>query len=394
MNLSAFLTSLAQEYAPFDPTRFPKVYARFLERFSDNTPKIQIIGTNGKGSTGRFITLLLEQAGLKVLHFTSPHLLSFRERFYTQGSIIPENALQEAHAHLHKYLHKLRLDSHISYFEYATLLAVVLAQDCDLMVAEAGLGGALDSTTHLHARCALVCTPISLDHTDRLGSTLSEIAHTKLAAMGSLEPNTPIILAPQDPSVQMQAQEMATSHSLPLFLVNPPSPTACIYANHYAYPLFLAQNLQTALDSLEVLQLPHNPATIPPLDLRGRFEILESNLILDVVHNVGGAKVLKEALQQNFKDQKIHLVYNSYARKDVRSILECLRSVIARVWVFKVEDIQIMELEKLEDLLEKLHLAWEIFSWKKFYALKEENLWVVGGSFSVVGTFLREYDAG
>ncbi|WP_104750002.1 folylpolyglutamate synthase/dihydrofolate synthase family protein [Helicobacter cynogastricus] len=389
MNLAEFLASRALEYTPFDPTHFPRIYARFLERFSDNTPKIQIVGTNGKGSTGRFITLLLEQAGLKVLHFTSPHLLSFNERFYTQGSIVSDNALQEAHAHLHR----LRLDFKISYFEYATLLAVVLAKDCDLMVLEAGLGGELDSTTHLRHRCALVCTPISLDHTDRLGNTLAEIAHTKLTAMGNLPPHTPVVLAPQEASVAFQAQEIAKSHALALHQVKAPSAIARAYADLHDYPFFLAQNFQVALDTLDALQIPYNPATTPALNLHGRFEKLASNVIVDVVHNVGGAQVLKEALQKRFGRQKIHLIYNSYARKDAQGILKCLKPILARVWILEVDDMQMMELGALERLLGKLNVAWEFFTWKKFYALQADCLWVVGGSFRVVEVFLRGYYA-
>ncbi|WP_121022155.1 glutamate ligase domain-containing protein [Helicobacter vulpis] len=387
MSLSEFLATRAQEYAPFDPARFPRIYAHFLERFHDKIPKIQIIGTNGKGSTGRFLTLLLEQAGFRVLHFTSPHLLTLNERFYRDRALVNDAKLEHAHARLQE----LHLDPKISFFEYMTLLAVILAQGCDYMITEAGLGGEWDSTTHLRARAALIITPISLDHTDRLGNTLAQIAHTKLAAMGTLAPNTPVILAPQDPSVAFQAQEMAQSHALPLFQVSSPSFVAHAYAYQHHYPLFLAQNFQTALDTLEVLQIPHDPTTTPPLDLRGRFERLEDNLILDVVHNVGGAQALKKALQENFGDQKIHLVYHSYSRKDVRGVLACLKPIIACVWVLEFEDPQLIDMQELALVLEGVGVAWARFNWEAFKAVRA--LWVVGGSFSVVRAFLKGYHA-
>ncbi len=63
-------------------------------------PIVHIIGTNGKGSTGRFLTQLLEGLGFKVGHYTSPHIFEFRERFYKNGDIISENDLELAHENL------------------------------------------------------------------------------------------------------------------------------------------------------------------------------------------------------------------------------------------------------------------------------------------------------
>ncbi|MFC3848003.1 bifunctional folylpolyglutamate synthase/dihydrofolate synthase [Helicobacter baculiformis] len=387
MSLSEFLATRAQEYAPFDPARFPRIYAHFLEFFADNVPKIQIVGTNGKGSTGRFLTLLLEQAGFRVLHFTSPHLLTLNERFYKDRALVNDAKLEHAHARLQE----LHLDPKISFFEYMTLLAVILAQGCDYMITEAGLGGEWDSTTHLRARAALVITPISLDHTDRLGNTLEQIAHTKLATMGTLTPNTPVILAPQESKIAQQAHHMAQEYGLALFSVSPPQERAMIYASQHYYPPFLAQNFQTALTALGALQIPQ-PSTNPsPLNLRGRFERLEEHLIIDVAHNVSGAQALKEALQENFGDQKIHLVYHSYSRKDVRGVLACLKPIIARVWVLEFEDPQLIDMQELALVLEDVGVAWARFNWEAFKALRA--LWVVGGSFSVVRAFLKGYHA-
>ncbi|WP_120945846.1 folylpolyglutamate synthase/dihydrofolate synthase family protein [Helicobacter labacensis] len=386
MNLNAFLTSLAQEYAPFDPTRFPRIYARFLERFEDNVPKIQIVGTNGKGSTGRFLTLMLEQAGFKVLHFSSPHLLTLNERFYRDRALVGDLELEHAHARLQE----LHLDPKISFFEYMTLLALILAQDCHYLVAEAGLGGEWDSTTSLRARCALIFTPISLDHTDRLGDTLEQIAHTKLKALCTLAPHTPIILAPQKPQITKQAKQMAQDYALPLLSVSPPQGITIGYAKQHRYPPFLAQNFQSALSALETLKIPYTPPT-PALNLRARFERLEDRLILDVVHNVSGAQALKLALQENFGGEKIHLVYNSYARKDARGVLACLKPLIAQVWVLEFKDPQLIDTQELTRILESVGIAWARFSWEDFKAVRA--LWVVGGSFSVVRAFLKGYYA-
>ena len=79
-DLEVFLESKGAEYASFNPTRAPKLLAKLGLKFSKNQSIIQIIGTNGKGSTGRFLALMLKTLGVKVGHFTSPHLLHFRSR--------------------------------------------------------------------------------------------------------------------------------------------------------------------------------------------------------------------------------------------------------------------------------------------------------------------------
>lgn len=382
--LSDFLASRAHEQVCFDPARFQRIYKAFGAHFEDRVPKIQIIGTNGKGSTGRFIAMALEQAGFKTLHFSSPHLIHFAERFYRNGQVVDEDALEQAH----RFLQTLSLESSISYFEYATLLAVVLSASCDYMVVEAGLGGEFDSTTSLKNRIALVFTPISIDHTDRLGTTLSTIASTKLKAMQTLKPQTPIILAPQEPQVLQQAKQIAQSSDLSLILVPPLSQEAKDYGTQHNYPPFLTQNFQTALTTLKALDIHCDPCHLGALNLRGRFERLAANTILDVAHNVSGAQALSKALQKG--QQKVNLVYNSYARKDAWGVLACLKPLIERVWILEVDDSEIIKRDVLHQILRELGVTFQVFSWEDFRAMPG-CLWVVTGSFSVVGAFMQAY---
>ncbi|WP_163532138.1 bifunctional folylpolyglutamate synthase/dihydrofolate synthase [Helicobacter suis] len=380
MNLIDYLASKTQEYAPFDPNRFKRIYTIFNTYYKDQVPKIQIIGTNGKGSTGRFLTLSLEQAGFKVLHFTSPHLLDFKERFYTQGKIITDSALEKAH----QILQTLPLEP-ISYFEYATLLAIVLAQDCDYLVAEAGLGGEFDSTSVLNKKIALIYTPISLDHTERLGHSLKEIATTKLRAMINLKPRTPILLAHQNRPFLKLAKQIADVYSLQLTLAPPPSLAVQAYANKHHYPPFLANNLQTAMSALEILNINSPIQTLKPLDLPGRFEFFTPSIILDVAHNVGGARALAKALA----DQRVDLVYNSYQRKDAYGVLKSLKPRVKRVWILEVLETQMIDRGVLEGFLEELNIPFAPFSWDSFNPFS--GLFVVAGSFSVVRTFIKGY---
>ena len=81
--LMEFLDKKGQEYAPFEPKRAPEILALLNLTLPKKLKVIHIIGTNGKGSTGRFLALMLYQKGFNVGHFTSPHLLNFNERFWS-----------------------------------------------------------------------------------------------------------------------------------------------------------------------------------------------------------------------------------------------------------------------------------------------------------------------
>ena len=85
MNLVSFLDAKGVEYAPFDPNRFKNFIASNPDFLSAAPRIVQIVGTNGKGTTGRFLAEILKNGGLKVGHFTSPHILSLTERFWFDG---------------------------------------------------------------------------------------------------------------------------------------------------------------------------------------------------------------------------------------------------------------------------------------------------------------------
>ena len=144
-------------------------------------PIIQVLGTNGKGSTSSFISSLARTHGLKTGLYTSPHFLSPRERVLIDGQQLAEqtwvdcaNAIIEAGG------------EDLTYFEFITVLAALAFQRAgvDLAVFEAGLGGKNDATTSLPAQLTVI-TPISLDHQQIIGPELADIARDKAGAIRS-----------------------------------------------------------------------------------------------------------------------------------------------------------------------------------------------------------------
>ncbi|NHA58490.1 bifunctional folylpolyglutamate synthase/dihydrofolate synthase [Helicobacter pylori] len=378
--LKAFLETKPKEYHQFDPSRFIQIYKDFKNAFFEIQAKvIHVVGTNGKGSTGRFLTLLLADQNFKVLHFTSPHVFEFRERFYLNGSVVKESVLENAHQQLQSHA----FSSACSYFEYATLLAVMLAKDCDYLVLEAGLGGEFDSTNALEKTLS-VFTPIDYDHKEFLGDSLESIATTKLKAMGPLN-----VIAPQQELVLNVAQKIAKDKRAQLIVVqNEISKGVSDYIERYHLAHFLAMNLEVALKAFETL-LPCNKQEVlknlKPLDLIGRCELLSPNVLIDVGHNPHSAKALKEEIKRVF-NAPIVLIYNCYQDKDAFLVLEILKPVVKKVLILELHNERIIQLEKLKGILETLGLEHALFE-----DVKENENYLVYGSFLVANAFYERY---
>ncbi|SIO15143.1 bifunctional folylpolyglutamate synthase/dihydrofolate synthase [Halodesulfovibrio marinisediminis] len=142
-------------------------------------PAVQVVGTNGKGSTSSFLSAFGQATGLNVGLYTSPHFVTPRERILINGEMLDEeewcdvaNDVMECGG------------QDLTYFELLTVMAVFMFSDyeVDLAIFEAGLGGAHDATTAIE-RDLVVYTPIGLDHVDVLGASIEEIARDKAGAM-------------------------------------------------------------------------------------------------------------------------------------------------------------------------------------------------------------------
>lgn len=176
MSLKDYLSNKPLFYDKIDYSRFPRAFASVREAIKPREI-IHIVGTNGKGSTGRFLAQILTEFGFCVGHYTSPHIFKFCERFWLKGRDVSDDELEKAHQFLQSVLND-EFKSSLSYFEYATLLAAVLFRECDYVIFEAGMGSRYDATGVFDKSLSLF-TPIGLDHTAFLGKNIETIAQTK-----------------------------------------------------------------------------------------------------------------------------------------------------------------------------------------------------------------------
>ena len=382
-NFEIFIKAKPLYYKEIDHKRVHKAYA-LLKPHIRQPLTIHIVGTNGKGSTGRIMAILLHLSGKKVGHFSSPHILKFNERMWIEGEDISDEKLEEAHQKLYKILGE-EMSTALSYFEYTTLLAMVAMEDLEVMILEAGLGGEFDAT-NVCSKALSVITPIGLDHQDFLGESIKEIAITK---MNSIDNDFVLALQSEQEVYEIAKQVIKEKH-INCYDVKS-------FENDYSqkyqkvtnlleslgWASYLIENTLTALLVLEKLNLSYEIKDLEEVKLFGRFYKLLPNVTIDVGHNLLAAQAVTQVLKKEQKEQ-IVLVYNALTDKDYVSILKIFKPYVKRVEIIKIDTPRALELELLEKELSSLNIPFHIFD-----ILDKNEEYLVFGSFFVVETFLH-----
>ena len=174
-------------------------------------PVIHVAGTNGKGSTVAYLRAILEAAGLRVHAYTSPWLVRINECFRLAGRLVSDDELQAAL----EQCERLNAGEPLTFFEAKTAAGFLLfaQHPADVLLLEVGLGGRLDSTNVVEAPLASVITPISMDHMEYLGDTLTSIAGEKAAI---IKRRVPVISAEQADDVMSVIEQQARRMHAPL----------------------------------------------------------------------------------------------------------------------------------------------------------------------------------
>ena len=383
MSLDAFLGTKPLYYDKIDLERMPRAYDEVAVWLKLGTV-VHVVGTNGKGSTGRMLATLLRDRG-RVGHYSSPHILRFNERVWIDGADASDATLEAAHEKLQAWLRPETAEA-LSYFEYTTLLALVAFEGLDYVVLEAGLGGEFDATNVVPKELSVI-TPIGMDHQAFLGDTIEAIAATKLRSIGRRA-----LLAPQ-PFKETERVAEAIARQKGAKLLHPDdivreSRRRDIerIAASAGWPPFLAQNALTAAAAYALLtgsQPP--PDRLSKVRLKGRFERIAPHVILDVGHNPLGAEAVRRALG---KERRV-LVYNALADKDVGEILKILKPVVKRLEILPIESDRAMEEARLRRIAEEIGIETVRFS-----GIDEKERYLVFGSFVVAEAFVKRCGIG
>ena len=300
---------------------------------------IHVAGTNGKGSTCAMLESVYRAAGLRVGLFSSPHLVSFRERIQVNRQCVSEQDIV-------RLVSEVRLanrGNEATLFEFTTVMALkyFAEQACELVIWETGLGGRLDAT-NIVTPLASVITNIALDHQQWLGDTLEKIAAEKA---GIIKPGIPVITAAEAPALGV-IESIARAQNSPLTKINSWAGGRLALQIDLIESLPLAGdhqklNAALALATVEVLQsrVPVSEsalrAGLASVSWPGRLQLIQpakgQAILLDGAHNLAGARVLREALARHFPAGKRTLVLGILQDKNWQLICEQLAPLAERI---------------------------------------------------------------
>ena len=305
---------------------------------------VHVAGTNGKGSTAAMLASCLQAAGYKVGLFTSPFINRFNERIQVDGEQIPDTELV-------RLVERVRpaadaMTDIPTEFEIITALGMLwfAEQQCDIVVLEVGLGGALDSTNVIDPPECAVITALGMDHVKELGPTIADIAAAKA---GIIKPGSPVVSYGGVPEADAVIEKVAAQQHAPL--------TAVDFAklkfdggdldevtfdfdglDGVRLPLigsYQPRNAAVAITTLRVLRgrgwnIPEEAIRkgLETVKWPGRFELLRHApaFVLDGSHNAHGMRATVQSLRDRFPGQKFVFLVSIMADKDVDEILDLL----------------------------------------------------------------------
>ncbi len=287
---------------------------------------VQVVGTNGKGTTAVALSAALQELGYSSGAYLSPHVLSYTERVMIGGSFVSEEEFVRAMGEVISLADAN--DVPASQFELLTAGAIKLFYDARLTFAvlEAGLGARHDATSAAPAE-AVVLTNVSLDHTEYLGASVEEISHEKLA---SLRPGATLFLGTKDPTVVAIAREVAgaaKAHLVELPLAEQTHESlsmqglAPYVACNVRLGVRVAENIaDRRLGPDDYQEVARRVVGALP----ARFEIHEVGdvpVVVDGGHNVAGIRAALASVRQVYGSRPLGFVFGVLRDKDVAEML-------------------------------------------------------------------------
>jgi dihydrofolate synthase/folylpolyglutamate synthase len=371
MNYSAALVYLDSfvDYEKENFFNYPEVFN--LERMrllvkefgnpQNSFESVIIAGSKGKGSTAAFLSSILRMENWRVGLYTSPHLKDMRERIQVNGLWIGELRVAEFASRLKKIQEQYTWKKNPpTYFEVLTALAFYYFKEMKVQVAvlEVGLGGLYDSTNIAPAK-VVGLTPVSLEHTDKLGKTVSKIAVQKC---GVIKGREIVVSSAQVPAVQSVVEAASREREAELVTVgkdiriferehaedfqrldvrtpwgNFYNLEICLRGRHQMENAAQAVGLAKALEKKTRLVLSESAVQQGLLDARwpGRLEKMEGRpkIVLDGAHNLDSIKRMLEGLKRHFKFSGLIVIFGSSNDKDTKGMLRELAGV-AKNFIF------------------------------------------------------------
>ena len=288
---------------------------------------IHVAGTNGKGSVCAMIDSICRAQGFCTGLFTSPHLVTYRERIKVDGEMIAEEKVAAGLNLIRELV--ASWDPHPTFFEITTALALIHFKECgcELIVLETGLGGRLDATNAITPVVSVI-TPIGYDHEKWLGHTLEAIASEKA---GIIKGNRPVVSAIQDPAAEKVIRARAVECNSPLEFVT------AISDRWFDVALAGGHQQQNAALAIAALRAGNVSVTddaivrgLANVEWAARFQRWDERIVIDGAHNPAGASVLAKTWREQFPNERATIILAVLREKDLNGICRALSPIAAR----------------------------------------------------------------
>ncbi len=378
---------------------------------------IHIAGTNGKGSTAAMLAAIFQAQGYKAGLFTSPHLVSLRERVRVNGRTIPRSSVASFVDRHRKALTKRKL----SFFEVVTAMALEYfgRAGVDIAVIETGLGGRLDASNVL-SPLMTITTDISRDHVEILGSTIRKIAREKA---GIIKKAVPHLIGVLPQSAEAVIKRQCRRMGAPFFKLSPRDFTsdAASMRLNFKYNGLALENVAPSL--LGTHQLKNTALVLKVASIlrerglavskkairhgisntiwRGRFQVIKYHRkpthVFDVCHNASGVESFAETFQLVFPGQKAKIITGFVKRKEHQKMFDSLSRIAEGYALVPLKSGRSTNLDELSK-----SINWRGIPYVKYGSLKTaysktlgnsspEDVVVIVGSHFLVGEFFEKY---
>jgi dihydrofolate synthase / folylpolyglutamate synthase len=388
----------------------PRKLLQILGNPHEKYLKVQVAGTNGKGSTCAFLDSICCQANIKTGLFTSPHLISITERIKISGKEISQEDFAEYATIVREATKAEKL--YATFFEQITAIALLAfaENNIELAILETGLGGRLDATTAANAEIVAI-TPIDYDHQQYLGETLTEIAGEKAAIIRF---DTKVAVAPQNNEckkvIDGRCREVGVEPvwATENIKVSKPIPknfepliaSFTTGTSHYSTVDFeyvgmrgrhQITNASVAISLAEILRELKFPISndqivhgLENTTFKGRLEFYKG-ILFDGSHNIAGAKALRDYLQE-FVSQPITLIFGAMKDKQIAEIAEILFPITDKLIFTQPENSRSATAKELSQFTEKEFILTEnVAEALEKAKMFSGNLTCVTGSLYLVG---------
>lgn len=342
---------------PLEETRGFYQFLQKRDYKEENLGKIiHIAGTNGKGSVCSFINSVCLESGYHVGMFTSPHLITMRERFVIDGEMVSEEEFLDAFLWLEDAMdayHEICPEYQATFFERLFFMSLFLFQreGVDISIMETGLGGRMDTTNVIEKPSVCVITEIGLDHMAYLGGTIELIAGEKA---GIIKQGIPVVFADKRPESSVVIEQMAGEKGAYCHKVSKDAykineiQKKCIdfsvCSRYYDYvrlivetaAVYQVENAAIAVGALEVLKEKEQLNQITKETMQygickmrwpGRMEEILPQVFIDGAHNEDGVEAFLMSVKAGWQQEerkRCFLIFSAVNDKKYDKMIEML----------------------------------------------------------------------